>query len=81
MTAKGTLSCREEGDNEPSDWTWMRRHVSSTRGEVQNLEQLVLSLEVLVFIRITLRELVDVDPKPLDVLSDLERRDRDTGDE
>lgn len=40
----------------------------------ENLQNLVLPLELFLFIRITLRELVDVDPKPLYLLSHLERR-------
>lgn len=37
-----------------------------------NLQYLVMILKVFIFIRITLRKLVDVDPKLLDLLSDLE---------
>lgn len=41
------------------------------KNESPDLEYLVLFLKVLVFVRVTLGKLVDVDPKLLDLLSDL----------
>lgn len=53
--------------------TEMRWQISNTeKSQLMNLQYLVMTLKVFIFIRIKLRKLIDVDPKLLDLFSDLE---------
>jgi len=49
----------------------LMKHLKTPRGSGPYLELMVLLLEVLVFVRVAVGELVDLDPVLLDLLSDL----------